>query len=65
MNYINVDIQSFQYFLELSVHMIGAPLLIILSFIFIILQIGWIGYFTPIIFLIGLYFQNKFLKQSY
>lgn len=65
MNYINVDTQAFQFFIQMSTFMFSAPVMIVASIALTVVEVGWIGLCAPVIFLIGLYFQQKFMKQAF
>lgn len=65
MNHINVDIMSFYYFNMMGTFVFSAPLMIIAAIVMLILEVGWIGLFAPVIFGIGMFFQNKIMQKGF
>lgn len=65
MNYINVDTQSFQFCIQMSSFLFSAPVMIVVAIILTVVEVGWIGLCAPVIFLIGLYFQQKLMKKAF
>jgi ABC-type multidrug transport system fused ATPase/permease subunit len=65
MNYINVDTQAFQFFIQMSTFLFSAPVMIVVAIALTVVEVSWIGLCAPVIFLIGLYFQQKFMKKAY
>lgn len=65
MNYINVDTQTFQFFIQMSTFLFSAPVMIIVAIALTINEVSWIGMCAPAIFLVGLYFQQKFMKKAF
>jgi ABC-type transport system involved in cytochrome bd biosynthesis fused ATPase/permease subunit len=65
MTHINVDIMAFYYFIMMSTFMFSAPMMIITAMVLLVIQVGWIGLVTPIIFGVGMYFQNIITKKGF
>jgi ATP-binding cassette subfamily C (CFTR/MRP) protein 1 len=65
MNYINVDSQAFQFFIQMSTFLFSAPFMIIISIALTIVEVGYIGFCAPVIFLVGVFFQQKFMKKAF
>ncbi len=71
MNLINVDTNTIYGFTQMMLFMFNAPILITVSIVLIILEIGWIGLIGPGMLLLGMIAQNvvqsyafKYRKQS-
>lgn len=65
MNYINVDTQAFQFFIQMSTFLFSAPVMIVIAIGLTVVEVSWVGMCAPVIFLIGLYFQQKFMKKAF
>ncbi len=64
MNYINVDVMSFYYFIMMSTFLFSAPIMIGIAIVLLILEVGWIGLVAPVVFAVGLFFQNKLMSKG-
>lgn len=65
MNHINVDIMSFYFFIMMSTFVFSAPIMIITAIVMLILEIGWIGLIAPVMFGVGMFFQQKLTKKGF
>jgi membrane protein insertase Oxa1/YidC/SpoIIIJ len=65
MNHINVDIMSFYFFIMMSTFLFSAPFMILTAIVMLVLEVGWIGLVAPIIFAIGMFFQQKIMKKGF
>jgi hypothetical protein len=65
MNYINVDTMSFYYFIMMASFLFSAPFMILAGIILLIVEVGWIGLAAPIMFAIGMFFQQKIMKKGF
>jgi ABC-type multidrug transport system fused ATPase/permease subunit len=65
MNYINVDTMSFYYFIMMSTFLFSAPFMILSGVVLLIIEVGWIGFVAPIMFIIGMYAQQKIMKKGF
>ena len=65
MNYINVDTMSFYFFIMMSTFCFSAPVMIIVAIIMLIVEVGWIGLVAPLLFFIGMGFQQKMMTKSF
>lgn len=65
MNYINVDVMSFYYFIMMSSFLFSAPIMIIIAIVLLIVEVGWIGLVAPVIFTIGLFLQQILMKKGF
>ena len=65
MTHINVDVMSFYYFIMMSSFLFSAPIMILVAIVLLILEVGWIGLIAPLMFAIGMYFQNKITAKAF
>lgn len=65
MNYINVDVQAVNMFIQMSSFIFTTPVMVIVAIVLIVREIGWIGVSAPIIMFIGVYFQQKLMKVAF
>lgn len=65
MNYINVDVMSFYYFIMMSSFLFSAPFMIITAIVLLIVEVGWIGLVAPVIFLIGMVAQQRLMTRGF
>lgn len=65
MTHINVDVMSFYYFIMMSTFVFSAPTMIIVAIVLLIVEVGWIGLAAPLIFAVGMVFQNKITKKGF
>jgi hypothetical protein len=61
MNNINVDVNAFYLFVVMNGFLFSAPAMILVAIVMLILEVGWIGLITPIIFIIGMALQQRLL----
>lgn len=65
LNFINVDISSCLQFVTLSPYLFIGPLMIAIAIILLVMEVGWLGFFVPILFLVGTYWQEKLLTKGF
>jgi hypothetical protein len=65
MNYINVDVMSFYYFIMMSSFLFSAPIMIVIAIVLLIVEVGWIGLVAPVIFTVGLFLQQILMKKGF
>lgn len=65
MNYINVDVQAINFAIQMSSFVFSTPVMVIVSIILIIREVGWIGISAPIIMFIGVFAQQKLMKIAF
>ena len=65
MTHINVDVMSFYYFIMMSSFVFSAPVMILTAIILLVVEVGWIGLFAPVMFLIGMVAQNKVTAKGF
>lgn len=65
MNNVNVDAMAFYYFIMMSTFLFSAPAMITVAIIMLILEVGWIGVVAPILFFLGMAFQQKIMKKGF
>lgn len=65
MTHINVDVMSFYYFIMMSTFLFSAPIMIITAIVLLIIEVGWIGIIAPVMFAIGMYFQNIITTKAF
>lgn len=56
MNLVSVDSQTIFMFIMLGTFMLSSPVMIVISMVLIIIEIGPIGLVTPVFFFIGAIF---------
>jgi ABC-type multidrug transport system fused ATPase/permease subunit len=64
MNNVNVDIQTFYFFIMMSTFVFSAPCMIFTAIIMLVLEVGWIGLVAPLLFFIGMGVQQKMMKMA-
>lgn len=65
MNNVNVDVMSFYFFIMMSTFVFSAPIMIITAIVMLIIEVGWIGLVAPILFFMGMAFQQKIMKKGF
>ena len=65
MTHINVDVMSFYYFTMMSTFLFSAPAMIITAVVLLVVEVGWIGMIAPVMFAIGMFFQNMITKRGF
>lgn len=65
MNNVNVDAMAFYYFIMMSTFLFSAPAMITVAIVMLILEVGWIGVVAPILFFLGMAFQQKIMKKGF
>ncbi len=65
MNFINVDIGSCVQFITLSPYLFIGPLMITIAIVLLVMEVGWLGFIVPVLFLLGSYWQEKLLNKGY
>ena len=65
MNYVNVDIISFFNFIMFSTIIVSAPFMLAVAITYLVIEVGWIGILAPIIFLFGVFVQQKMFKLGF
>jgi len=65
MNNVNVDVMAFYFFITLSTFLFSAPFMIITAIVMLILEVGWIGLATPLLFFLGMGLQQKLMKKGF
>ncbi len=57
LNFVNVDIGSCLQFVTLSPYLFIGPLMISIAIVLLVMEVGWLGFFVPSLFLLGTYWQ--------
>ena len=65
LNFINVDVGSFLQFVALSPYLFIGPLMIVIAIILLVIEVGWLGFVVPLVFLLGTYWQEKLLNKGF
>ena len=64
MNYINVDVMAFYYFIMMSTFLFSAPIMILVGVILLIGEVGWIGFIAPVMFFCGMLAQKQLWNKG-
>lgn len=56
---------SFYYFIMMSTFIFSAPIMIVTAIVLLILEVGWIGLIAPLMFMIGMFLQNKITTKGF
>lgn len=56
MNLVSVDSQTIFIFLMMGTFLLSSPVMIVVSMVLIVIEIGPIGLVTPVFFFVGAYF---------
>ncbi len=64
MNHINVDVNAIILFIVMNGFLFSAPAMIFVAIIMLIIEVGWIGFAAPLLFAIGMIFQQKLLSKG-
>jgi ABC-type nickel/cobalt efflux system permease component RcnA len=64
MNHINVDVNAIILFIVMNGFLFSAPAMIFVAIIMLIMEVGWIGFAAPLLFAIGMIFQQKLLSKG-
>ena len=65
MNYFNVDIMAFFFFIMMSPFLFSAPAMILVGVLMLVWEVGWIGLVAPVLFFFGMGFQQKLMKKGF
>lgn len=65
MNNVSVDVMSFYSFVVMNGFLFTSPAMILVAIVMLIMEVGWIGLLTPIVFFFGMIAQQKLLNKGY
>ena len=57
LNFINVDASSCLQFITLSPYLFIGPLMISIAIILLVIEVGWLGFIVPVLFLLGIIYD--------
>lgn len=64
MNSVNIDTVAVYSLILTSNYFFISPIMILVAICILITQVGWIGFIAPVMFIIGMLGQQKFMEKG-